>query len=260
LIRLFDRVRGRERAQAGPPRYLPGARMYCIGDIHGRADLLIELHAMIAEDAAGFEGRLHLLYIGDYIDRGMQSKQVVDLLLNQPLAGFEIVYLRGNHEQFLLDFLRYPEATAIWLANGGRETMFSYGVSLTFMPRMEEMPELAARLRDALPPEHLEFLESGRLSWTAGDYHFVHAGIRPGIPLDKQHFEDQLWIREDFTYSGADHGKVVVHGHTISDEVEMRSNRIGIDTGAFHTGVLSCLVLEGQERRLLQTGQQDSRA
>lgn len=249
---LLDRLRGR---QQGPPAFLPGARMYCVGDIHGRADLLIELQAKILEDAGSFAGDRYLLYLGDYIDRGRESRQVVDLLLDRPLPGFQTVFLKGNHEQALLDFLVHPEATASWLGFGGRQTLESYGVSMTWLPPMAEMGALAERLAEQLPDAHREFFETGLLSWQGGDYYFVHAGIRPGVPLRAQHFEDQLWIREEFTESTADHGVVVVHGHTISAQPEVRDNRIGIDTGAFHSGVLTCLVLEGEQRRFLQTGQ-----
>lgn len=234
--------------------YPDGARMYCIGDIHGHADLLEQLHGMIGEDAANYSGEKHLLYVGDYVDRGMQSRQVIEMLLDHPLAGFETTFLKGNHEQAMLDFMQAPEATSGWLLYGGRETLYSYGVVVPGLPSVRNLRGIAADLAEALPESHRAFLESGHLSWTAGDYHFVHAGIRPGIPLDRQLAQDQMWIREEFTLSEKDHGAVVVHGHTICDEVEFRRNRIGIDTGAFHTGVLTCLVLEGKEQRLLQTG------
>lgn len=253
-MKFFRKKTRPESANGVKPRYPEGARCYAIGDIHGRADLLIELHEQIREDAADFEGHKQLLYLGDYIDRGLQSKQVVDLLLEPQLTGFETVFLKGNHEQAMLDFLDYPEATAGWLTFGGRETLISYGVSVTFMPLMKDMKHLAAELDQVLPEAHRDFLEDGLLSWRAGDYYFVHAGIRPGVPLEDQHFEDQLWIRDEFIHSDADHGAVIVHGHTITPEPELKANRIGLDTGAFHTGTLTALVLEGEERRILQTG------
>jgi serine/threonine protein phosphatase 1 len=233
--------------------YPPGARMYCIGDIHGKADLLEQLHRMIEEDAADYPGKKHVLYLGDYVDRGMQSREVIESLLDPPLNGFEPIFIKGNHEQAMLDFMEEPEATSGWLLYGGRETLSSYGVMVPGLPGLQSLREIADKLSRALPDSHREFLDSGLLSWTAGDYHFVHAGVRPGIPLDRQLAHDQMWIREEFTYSNEDHGAVVVHGHTISEEVEFRRNRIGIDTGAFHTGVLTCLVLEDKQRRLLQT-------
>lgn len=241
-------------ADALPPAVGPGTRLYCIGDIHGRRDLLQDLHEKIVADAAGFDGTRKVVYLGDYIDRGMQSREVMDELIDQPLAGFEAVYLLGNHEQTLLDFLQYPKEAAGWLAWGGRETLASYGVPL---PREFQPPDVMT-LRDELQARiaerHLEFLRRLPLTHVEGGYLFVHAGIRPGVPLQDQSDSDLLWIRRDFTESTASHGFVVVHGHSISEEVEMHPNRIGIDTGAFYTGVLTCLVLEGTDHRLLQTG------
>jgi serine/threonine protein phosphatase 1 len=245
-----------ESAQPGEmprPRVEPGQRVYSIGDIHGRADLLQQLHGMIEADAADHEGRRTLVYLGDFIDRGMHSREVIDELLDAPLAGFETVYLLGNHEQTLLDFLDHPKAAAGWLAWGGRETLASYGVNL--QPHIRPDPEqLRDELQLLLPESHLAFYQRMRLLHRAGDYLFVHAGIRPGKPLQEQSNEDLLWIRDDFTESQIQHEHVVVHGHTISDEVVFHPNRIGIDTGAYATGVLTCLVLEGEDRRVLQTG------
>ncbi len=253
MIRLFGK-----RAQAPVTTvkeafYPEGKRMYAIGDIHGRADLLLELHQMILEDVKGYGGQKQILYLGDYIDRGLQSKQVIETLLETPLPGFDAVFLKGNHEQAMLDFIEFPEATAGWLTFGGRETLASYGINVAYMPRMKDICNLAAELDDILPDDHRAFLEDGLLSWRAGDYYFVHAGVRPGVALEDQHFEDQLWIRDDFIDSRADHGAVVVHGHTISPEPVVRENRIGLDTGAFHSGVLTALVLEGAGRRILHT-------
>ncbi len=257
-MRLLDRLKRRASAEdpgAGhEPRYTPGARMYCIGDIHGRADLLGELHDKILADARDYEGERHILYLGDYIDRGAESKQVIDLLLDEPLPGFESVFLKGNHEQAMLDFMEHPESVAGWLGFGGRETLASYGVGVSYFPLMKELPELARSLAAHLPDAHLAFLRDGLDCWRGGDYYFVHAGIRPGVALDEQHVEDQLWIRDDFLHSDADHGAVIVHGHTIVPEPELLPNRIGIDTGAFHSGVLTALVLEDTDQRLLQTG------
>jgi serine/threonine protein phosphatase 1 len=255
LSKLFDRLRRKKAQEPKAPRYPDGARMYCIGDIHGRADLLQELHDMIEEDAADYQGKKQLLYVGDYIDRGSTSREVLDMLLDEPLQGFEVVYLKGNHEQALLDFLKYPGATAGWLVFGGRETLVSYGVQTKHVPGASDFGVLAQELDEQLPERHRAFYQDSLLSWQAGDYYFVHAGIRPGVALDEQHFEDQLWIRDDFINSEKDHGVVVVHGHTVFEEVQFRPNRIGIDTGAYQTGVLTALVLEGTERRLLQTGQ-----
>ena len=254
---LLDRLRrgGREPARpTDPPAYPPGKRMYCIGDIHGRADLLVELQERIVADAADFAGQRQLLYLGDYVDRGEQSRQVLDLLTAGPPPGFEQIHLLGNHEQAMLDFLLDPLAMAGWLTWGGAATLRSYGIHAGVLASRQELQALRDRLEAELPPPHREFLASGLPAYAEGSYYFVHAGVRPGVPLAKQAIEDQLWIREEFTDSQADHGAVVVHGHSISEEVEFRPNRIGIDTGAFCTGVLTALVLEGEQQRLLQTG------
>jgi len=242
-----------KRAGPGSPAVPEGCRVYAVGDIHGCDDLLGALHRRIERDAAAWEGRKLLVYLGDYIDRGPASKQVIDRLIGQPLAGFESVFLKGNHEQALLDFLDYPEEAASWLTFGGRETLGSYGIRTSPYPGHRELVGVSEALSTVLPDSHRDFFNNGRMSWSSGDYYFVHAGIRPGVALDRQNLDDQLWIREDFTESRADHGKIVVHGHTIAPEVELYPNRIGIDTGAFASGVLTCLVLEGKEQRLIQT-------
>jgi serine/threonine protein phosphatase 1 len=234
---------------------LPGGRrLYCIGDIHGRLDLLEELHAMMLEDADGFSGSLAAVYLGDYIDRGAQSRQVLDLLIDEPLPGFEAIHLLGNHEQSMLNFLQDPEANAAWLSYGGQLALLSYGVGVGRVMANTSVVVLRDELEDELPQSHLEFLASCRLMHVEGDYCFVHAGIRPGVPLEHQSAEDLLWIRDEFNRSRVRHSHVIVHGHTINEEVVWRPNRIGIDTGAFQTGLLTALVLEDSEQRLLQTG------
>ena len=231
-----------------------GRRLYCIGDIHGRLDLLEELHGMIRADAAEFEGSKGLVYLGDFIDRGAQSKQVLDLLVEQPLDDFDAVCLLGNHEQCMLDFLVQPQAAAAWLNFGGQVTLLSYGVGLGRVQIMQQVELLRDELEEKLPPSHLEFLQSCRTIHTEGSYCFVHAGIRPGVGLEEQSPEDLLWIRDEFIRSKANHGHIVIHGHSITEEVEWQPNRIGVDTGAYYSGLLTALVLEGEEQRLLQTG------
>lgn len=236
------------------PSLPPGRRLYCIGDIHGRLDLLQELHDLIRADAAGFGGSPGVVYLGDYIDRGAQSKQVLDLLIEQPLAGFDAVHLLGNHEQAMLDFLAHPQAAAAWLNFGGQAALLSYGVGIGRLQMGTPVELLRDELEQKLPPAHLDFLASCRLLHCEGSYCFAHAGIRPGVALETQAAEDLLWIRDEFTRSRANHGWIVVHGHSIAEEAEILPNRIGIDTGAFCTGLLTALVLEGGEQRLLQTG------
>jgi serine/threonine protein phosphatase 1 len=252
ISRIIDKFR--KSPEPGTKPSIPdGQRVYCIGDIHGSADLLDQLHAQILQDASDFRGKKTIVYLGDYVDRGEQSKQVIDILLGDPLPGFECVYLQGNHEQIMLSFIEYPEATASWLSFGGREALNSYGIPLSHTPSRTEVFALAKRLEHKLPDSHLKFLQGCASSWRCGDYYFVHAGILPGVSLDDQLPEHQLWIRDEFLDSRADHGAIVVHGHSISLTPEFLPNRIGIDTGAFHTGVLTCLVLEAETQRILQT-------
>jgi serine/threonine protein phosphatase 1 len=196
-----------------------------------------------------------IVYLGDYVDRGMDSRGVVDAVLGPHDDGFERVCLRGNHESLMLAFLDDSTGAPNWFYNGGLATLASYGVK----PRTETAAlrlahEVQQSLRDALPPGHLAFFRGLALHHTEGDYLFVHAGIRPGVDLADQNPFDLMWIREDFLEARGDHGCVVVHGHSITPEVVDAGNRIGIDTGAYFTGVLTCLVLQGGERGLLQTG------
>ncbi len=252
LRRLFaSRAQPVERTASVPA----GSRVYAIGDIHGRADLLEALHAQIAADAAGAAaGRRVVIYLGDYVDRGLQSREVIDLLLDAPLAGFESVHLKGNHEDFMLRFLDAPKAGPGWFMNGGGATLYSYGVRM--LERgvdLTRFDQLRGQLIANLPERHRAFLAALKLWHVEGGYFFVHAGVRPGVPLEAQRDEDTLWIRERFLDDDRDHGKIVVHGHTITGEPDVRANRIGIDTGAYATGVLTSLVLEGSERRFLKT-------
>jgi len=254
LKRLIDRLLGSSQSvSAVQPFVPPGRRIYCIGDIHGQAELLHNLHRQILADRKAFTGDAVLIYLGDYIDRGDQSREVIDILL-QPLIGFETIHLLGNHEQTLLDFLSYPREVISWLSFGGRATLQSYGVPHGFMPTLEELDEIRNQLEANLPAAHLQFFKELKVFHVAGSYAFVHAGIRPGIPLQAQRKEDLLWIRDEFMSSQANHELIVVHGHTPTPAVEFRENRIGIDTGAYYSGVLTCLVLEGDQSRLLQTG------
>lgn len=232
----------------------PGKRIYAIGDIHGRHDLLSELHARILDDAASASHLLPtVVYLGDYVDRGPGSFEVIETLLHAPLAGFERVHLKGNHEDMMLKFLaERPDPN--WLFNGGTETLASYGVTLfSWLIDFWKLEDLQKRLRESLPADHRRFLESLCLRHTEGDYGFVHAGVRPGAPLDAQDARDLMWIRGPFLNSNIDFGKRIVHGHTINPAPVVRPNRIGIDTGAFFTGHLTCLVLENAGHRFLST-------
>lgn len=224
------------------PAALPeGLRVYAVGDVHGCDDRLAALHALIARDAtARPAAHIVLLHIGDYVDRGPDSAGVIRRVMGAPpVPGAEVVNLRGNHEALLLAG-HGPRAAAddawLWLRNGGRQTLRSYG---------------AAEERGVIPAAHLDFLRGLPSSWRAGGYFFAHAGVRPGVTLDAQADDDLLWIREPFLSSQADHGAVVVHGHTPRDTVEVRRNRIGLDTAAVFGGVLTCLVLEADRMGFL---------
>lgn len=233
-----------------------GMRFYVVGDIHGRVDLLRTLHERIRADSAALPGntRKILICLGDYIDRGYESRAVLDLLIGNPLPDFEPVFLKGNHEDVLLRFLKDPVVGRGWFAIGGRETLLSYGVSVPpGVATPERLQDIQRRLKSALPKEHLDFISKLRLSHEAGDYFFVHAGIRPGRSLARQDPGDLLWSRDDFLRSEKTHAKIIVHGHSITSEPEVRANRIGIDTGAYSSNRLTCLVLEGQSRAFLQT-------
>ncbi|HTS93191.1 MAG TPA: metallophosphoesterase family protein [Stellaceae bacterium] len=250
MFRLFSASRKSERRPALVPQ---GLRVYAIGDVHGRADLLTALHARIAADASGASGlRKHVIYLGDYVDRGPSSREVVEMLLSAPLAGVSATHLLGNHEAMLLQFLDDAACGPEWFAIGGLATLLSYGVALPGTGRLEEKLLAAQRgLRTNLPVAHRGFLSGLPRKVVVGDYMFVHAGVRPGIPLERQDHTDLVWIRREFLNSTAFHGKVIVHGHSFGTEPEVLPNRIGIDTGAYATGKLTCLVLEGREIRFL---------
>jgi serine/threonine protein phosphatase 1 len=255
---MLSRLFGARRSEIDEARYsVPQAtRVYAVGDIHGRADLLRRLRAAITEDAKTASSlRRVVVYLGDYVDRGQDSKAVLDVLCHEPLEGFDSVHLLGNHEDAMLQFLLDPGIGPSWFSNGGDATLYSYGIGHPpAADRDERMRLMSEALREKLPPAHLEFLAKLRLTHAEGNYLFVHAGIRPGRPVEEQEKDDLLWIREEFLRSSVHHGLCVVHGHTITPEVDVRPNRVGIDTGAFYTGVLTALVLEGETRRLIQTG------
>jgi serine/threonine protein phosphatase 1 len=252
ITRLIGRTRQQETVA---PEVPPGSRIYAVGDIHGRADLLRQMHSLIHHDAYERQApRNVVVYLGDYIDRGDASPAVIDLLLDEPLPGFQSVHLKGNHEDTLLSFLDDAAFGQGWLLYGGAETLMSYGVRL---PRpgssAQELERAQAELQARLPPRHRRFMAELRLTHEEGDYLFAHAGIRPGVPLEQQQAQDLLWIRDEFLLSDAEFGKIVVHGHTITARPDVQRNRIGIDTGAFASGTLTCLVLEGAEWSFLQT-------
>ncbi|MGA8401853.1 MAG: metallophosphoesterase family protein [Stellaceae bacterium] len=226
-------------------------RVYAIGDIHGRADLLDRMIAAIARDLAQRPVQTALtVTVGDYVDRGPDSRGVVERLTQNPFPT-PFVALRGNHETIFEEFLRDPSVADYWRQLGGLETLHSYGVDVAPLMRGRGHEEAAAALRAALPQSHATFLASLRLTHSVGRYFFCHAGVRPGVPLARQREEDLLWIRDEFLDSRADFGKVVVHGHTPREAPELRPNRINVDTGAFMSGQLTCAVLEDDAVRFL---------
>lgn len=228
-----------------------GLRVYAIGDVHGCDDLLAAVHARIAEDLAASPVADHrIVHVGDYDDRGPASAAVIERLAELSARDPRVLCLRGNHDQMLLDFLADPEERgASFLVNGGKATLRAYGVNL----RAANYARLAGDLAAALPETHRRFLETLPFSVRIGDYFFCHAGIRPGVALEAQTPDDLLWIRDEFLRDKRDHGVVVVHGHTVTDEMrpEIHPNRIAIDTGAYAGGPLTCLVLEGRSQRFL---------
>ncbi len=253
LKRFTHRLPTRDGREPSVP---DGIQVYAIGDIHGRADLLTQLHRQIQEDAATAPERVTktAVYLGDYVDRGLDSKGVIDLILSDPLVGFDTVYLKGNHEDTLLRFLQDMSVGPNWFAIGGDATVLSYGVRIPQgLSTMQRFEHVWNELPNRIPQDHLEFLFGLELMYQAGDYVFVHAGIKPGTPLDQQTPEDLMWIREEFLCSKQDHGVMVVHGHSPRNRPEIQNHRIGIDTGGFATNVLTCLVLEGTTKRFLST-------
>jgi len=226
------------------PRLPEHVRIYAVGDVHGRADLLEQVLSRIDSDLATYpDCRPLQVFLGDYIDRGPSSRAVLERLIRRSRTD-KIVCLKGNHESYIFEFLKDPGILADWRQLGGIETLMSYGLKPSMKADVAEQLELAKGLAACLPNHHRQFLRSLLPSFTCGDFFFVHAGVRPGVPLAEQREEDMLWIREDFLLCEEDFGKVVVHGHTPVREPDMRPNRINIDTGAYATGRLTCLIIE----------------
>lgn len=226
------------------------APLYVIGDIHGRLDLLDRLIEAIRRDAGDRGAESLTVTVGDYIDRGPDSRGVIDRLMANPFPG-RYVALMGNHEAIMRDFLDNPSVGELWARNGGLETLRSFGVPVATSWGWPDFVRAAADLRAALTPDETRFLASLRLSFSVGRYFVCHAGVRPGVPLDRQREEDLIWIRGEFLNSDMDFGKIVVHGHTPAPEPEVRTNRINVDTGAVFSGRLTCVVLEDGRHRFL---------
>ena len=254
LSKLFRRETARQTAPCVPA----GERYYVVGDIHGRLDLFEALVGAIEEDEATAPAAMaHVVLLGDLIDRGPDSAGVIKRARKWRKKR-QVRIIAGNHEEMFLESFRDAEVLRHFLKHGGRETILSYGLSpkdyrkLTFKELFERLPQI-------VPQEDRDFVAGFEDMIVAGDYVFVHAGIDPKLPLEQQRRSDLLWIRERFLRHEGPLPKIVVHGHTIFDEIEDRRHRIGIDTGAFRSGMLTALVLEGAQRRSIQAIAKDGR-
>ncbi len=249
IARLFKSKRPAARARPSVPE---GQRVYAIGDVHGRLDLLVDLLVQIEDDdRSRAAAKSTIVFLGDLIDRGPDSRRVIETAMVLADSEIDVRFIAGNHEEvFLLAASGDAKATKFFTKIGGRETILSYAIPEAEYALLDHH-DLAQRLLTLIPREHVDFLGQFEDMVTIGDYLFVHAGIRPGAALDDQRPEDLRWIRDQFLDDERDHGKVVVHGHTICDEVEIFDNRIGIDTGAYCNGQLTAIGLEGEDRWFL---------
>jgi serine/threonine protein phosphatase 1 len=254
MLSALKRAKPQSDPQPFQPRGPAGRRLYAIGDVHGRLDLL---HALLEQIDADIRtrpsGEIVLAFLGDLIDRGPDSRGVIDLVRSQPIAGARTVTLKGNHEDCLVRGLNgEPALLADWLGFGGYECAQSYGVEIGAL--FGRAPaEIEPIIAQAVPLAHLQFMEASLDSARFGDYLLVHAGVRPGVALADQRPHDLRWIRKEFLDSAEPRDFMVVHGHSVSPDVDERSNRICIDTGAYRTGVLTAIWIEGDQRGYLQT-------
>ena len=267
LKRLFQRTPA--APPTGPsvdgriPAVPRGVIIYAVGDIHGRLDLLLTMEALIEADRRE-HGRFQdaiVVHLGDMVDRGFDSRRVLDHFCLHRNEGPPRVLLLGNHDLWLREFVTAEntdlDLATSWMRFGGDATLVSYGVKADpRQPEPERLHMARVELRRRFPAEHAALLDELDLAFGLGDYFFCHAGIRPEVPLEQQTEADLLWIREPFLSWTGDCGKIVVHGHTVEEAPVLRPNRIGIDTGACWTGRLTCLALQGTERRFVQTGRE----
>lgn len=246
LGKLFKKDARQNTSEASVP---DGKTVYAIGDIHGRADLLDALIGEIEADGEN-SGTVQFIFLGDYVDRGPDSRGVIERLVKLRDAYPDAIFLKGNHEAVMLDFLAEPEDLSHWLDWGGLETLESYGVDASLGRPPAAM---CAELKNNLPTDHLAFIKSLTLTHRTGDYLFVHAGIRPGVPLEEQSEEHLLWIRKRFLNAApAERPEyIVVHGHTPEDKPIDAGWRIGVDTGACYGGALTAVALNGTSRRFI---------
>ncbi|MEP4377892.1 MAG: metallophosphoesterase family protein [Alphaproteobacteria bacterium] len=253
---MFKKLFGRKDRAPIPDYSVPdGTVVYAIGDVHGRIDLLETLEQRIVADARARDvTRRVIVYLGDYVDRGYESRAVIEHLMGSEFEGFERVFLMGNHEEYMIRFLDDSSKARGWFANGGIETLMSYGVIAGGSGATDsDLARVQSEFRAALPDDHKAFLAGLPSMHREGDYVFVHAGIRPGVAIEEQSVEDMHWIRSDFLEDKRDFGVVVVHGHTITEHPVDRPNRIGVDTGAYASSRLTCAVLMGDRRTFMST-------
>jgi serine/threonine protein phosphatase 1 len=239
--------------QGRRPALPAGVRIYAFGDIHGRLDLLKRLLSRVDKDVAQRPTmRAVFVFLGDYIDRGPSSRETIDWLLDRREHN-ECVFLKGNHEQLVINCLNNQRVFQQWLRLGGIETLASYGLSLGRLTSRINVAEVQAAFHRALPRAHLNFFRDQQPSFACGDFFFAHAGVKPRVELSRQAENDLLWIRDEFLGSTEDFGKIIVHGHTPTPTIEVRPNRINIDTGAYATGRLTCLVIDGSSVAFIDT-------
>ncbi len=255
MIRSLLSRLGKARPSApSKERLPPGVRVYAIGDVHGRMDLLERLYGLIAADQRARPAeKIMEVFLGDYIDRGPSSREVIDWMLTGPRVARKRICLRGNHELMMQAFLEDASVIGSWGQYGGLETLFSYGVKVKLPLGEDQHQEVQHAFRAAVPTGHAEFLRGLRPMASAGGYYFAHAGVNPAKPLADQTEDDLYWIREPFLSHHRPLEKVVVHGHTPVEQPEVEVHRIGIDTGAYITGRLTCAVLEGAQVTFLST-------
>ena len=236
------------------PSVPAGTKAYVIGDIHGRIDLVKNLHHFICEDIKkSRQQKYYVIYLGDYIDRGDASKEVLDYLITNPLSNVEQIFLKGNHEQALVDFIKNKD-NLDWINIGAMATLYSYNVRVK--PELKIADKIAF-LHQAFvklfPQKHLDFMLKLKRYFILGDYLFVHAGIHPQKTLAAQTDNDLFWIRDEFLLCNDIYPYIIVHGHTVTPDVQIFNNRIALDTGAFATNKLSCLILESDKIKIVDT-------
>ena len=252
---MLRKLFGAGRASVSARHRIPeGQRVYAIGDIHGRLDLLDDLLARIATDRLNRPAaQTTLIFLGDLVDRGPDSAGVIARLMRLAQERPRVRFLKGNHEELFLHALGgAKDALRMFCRVGGKETVLSYGVSRAEYDSLD-YPQLAERMDALVPPEHRAFLEGFEDLIVSGDYAFVHAGVRPDVPLDQQKPSDLRWIRDSFLDHRGAFPKMIVHGHTITPEVDRRPNRIGVDTGAYTSGKLTALGIEDRQTWILNT-------